>query len=151
MGWMISSPICGGESVAPRQEGGTTMQASKRELGRVQRSSSGRTTMYPEFILVTVGSRLIEFLLVFLGFLLSSSLSLTVIHTVDMGLREEELTLRNLMLVIRMKLKGVMVTKLYVYFISLGYLCFSLWLIMVVHLVGGLSETSQFGGYLMAI
>ena len=81
--------------------------------------------MYPEFILVTVGSRLIEFLLIFLGFLLSSSLSLTVIHTMDMGLREEELTLRNLMLVIRTKLKGVMVTKLYVYFISLGYLCFS--------------------------
>ena len=108
-------------------------------------------TMYPEFILVIVGSRLIEFLLIFLGFLLSSLLSLTVIHTVDMGLREEELTLRNLMLVIRTKLKGVMVTKLYVYFLSLGYLCFSLWLILVVHLVGGLSEGSQFGGYLMAI
>ena len=85
--------------------------------------------MYLEFILVTVGSRLIEFLLIFLRFLLSSSLSLTVIHTMDMGLREEELTLRNLMLVIRTKLKGVMVTKLYVYFISLGYLFFSLWLI----------------------
>ena len=151
MGWMISSPICCGERVAPRQEGGTTMQASKRELRRVQRSSSGRTTMYLEFILVTVGSRLIEFLLIFLGFLLSSLLPLTVIHTVDMGLREEELTLRNLMLVIRTKLKGIMVTKLYINFLSLGYLCFSLWLILVVHLVGGLSKTSQFIGYLMAI
>ena len=107
-------------------------------------------TMYPEFILVTVGSRLIEFLLIFVNFLLSSLLSLTVIYTVDMGLMEEELTLRNLMLVIRTKLKGVMVTKLYVYILSLGYSCFSLWLMLVVHLVGGLSVGSLFGAYLMS-
>ena len=83
--------------------------------------------------------------------LLSPLFYLTVIYTVDAGLKKKELTLRNLMLEIRTKLKGVVVTQFYVYFISLGYLIFSSSLVLAFILGGDLSAGFYFLACLMAI
>ena len=83
--------------------------------------------------------------------LLSSLLSLTVIYTVDTGLKKKELTLRNLMLEIRTKLKGVVVTQFYVYFLSRGYFSFSSSLVLAFFLGGDLSAGFYLLASLMAI
>ena len=108
-------------------------------------------TTGPEAIMDIVVKSLQKFILPSLlislaFFFLSSLLSLTVIDTVDTGLKKKDITIRNLMPEIWTKLKGVVVTQFYVYFLSLGYCSFSLSLILAVAMGGGLSV----GSYLLA-